>query len=73
RVIDRHIRSLIDFLAREKPKLIVDVLDRYRNLHNYDSYLEENLYRLNNLGNQYSTFAFDEISNFTKKNKELLT
>lgn len=69
RVIDRHIRSLIDFLAREKPKLIVDVLDRYRNLHNYDSYLEENLYRLNNLGNQYSTFAFDEISNFTKKTK----
>ncbi|CAK2475675.1 hypothetical protein [Vibrio crassostreae] len=73
RVIDQHISSLIDFLAREKPELIVDVLDRYRNLNNYDSYFAESIYNLTNLGGQYSIFAFDEISNFTKNNEELLT
>ncbi|WP_210441645.1 hypothetical protein [Vibrio crassostreae] len=72
RIIDRHIRNLIDFLARKKPGLIVDVLDNYRNFNNFDSYLDSNIYNLSDLGGEYSPLYFDDIHNFTKKHDELL-
>ncbi len=71
-VIDKHIRALIAFLAKEKPELVVSVLDSYRNFNNFDSYLDSKLYNLSHLGGEYSTYGFDEIHNFTKNHHSLL-
>ncbi|MCQ1058364.1 hypothetical protein LRP52_37370 [Photobacterium sp. ZSDE20] len=70
--IDRHVRSLIDFLVDKKPELLPELIDNYRNFVSYESYFSDEIYQLSSLFGDNNYEHFDEVSSFTEIHKELL-
>ncbi|MGK0271944.1 MAG: hypothetical protein ACI88H_002610 [Cocleimonas sp.] len=70
--IDKHVRNLIDFLVNEKPELLPELIEKYRNFISYESYFGNDIYRLSNLFGDYNLQHFKEVNSFTETHKELL-
>ncbi|EOE4713447.1 hypothetical protein ACKC6U_003404 [Vibrio vulnificus] len=71
--IDKIIRNLIDFAAREKPDLVPDILERYRNFVGYESYFTSDLHNLLTLFGSYSADLYGEISQLIASHEEQIT
>ncbi|WP_341658721.1 hypothetical protein [Vibrio sp.] len=71
--IDKIIRNLIDFAAREKPDLVPDILERYRNFVGYESYFTSELHNLLTLFGSYSAELDSEINQLIASHEEQIT
>ncbi|MFS1869891.1 hypothetical protein [Vibrio lentus] len=71
--IDRIIRNLIDFAVREKPELVPDIIERYRNFIGYDSDFCSSLHNLSTLFNSYNGDNDQEIMNLIEEYEEQIT
>ncbi|MDA0144407.1 hypothetical protein OCT63_09215 [Vibrio sp. RW] len=60
--IDRIIRNLVDFTARENPALVPEIIERYRNFIGYESDFTSDLHTLSNLFGSHGADLYDEIS-----------
>ncbi|MEZ8518195.1 hypothetical protein AB9R81_21265 [Vibrio cyclitrophicus] len=71
--IDKIIRNLIDLAAREKPDLVPDILERYRNFVGYESYFTSDLHNLLTLFGSHSADLYDEIRQLIASHEEQVT
>lgn len=71
--INEHVRNLIDFLADKKPSIVVDLLDNYRRLVQFESYFENDIYQLSSLFDNYNIARSHKVSAFVEENKKLLS
>lgn len=70
--VNEHIRRLIDFLVESKPHLIVDLLNSYQCLNQFDSHFEDDIYLLSYLFGFYNRDRSSDVVSFVEKNKTLL-
>lgn len=71
--IDKIIRNLIDLAAREKPDLVPDILERYRNFVGYKSYFTSDLHNLLTLFGSYNADLHDEVHQLIASHEEQVT
>jgi hypothetical protein len=71
--IDSIIRNLIDFAVREKPDLVPDIIERYRNFVGYDSYFCSDLHNLLTLFGSYNGDYYEEIQSLIEEHEEQIT
>lgn len=72
RFINEHVLNLIDFLADKKPSIVVDLLDNYRGLIQFESSFESDIYQLSSLFGNYNLACSHKVVSFVEENKELL-
>lgn len=68
--IDMIIRNLIDFAVREKPDLVPDIIERYRNFVSYESYFCDDIQQLSTLFSINNGDYLEEIQDLTKNYEE---
>lgn len=68
--IDKIIRNLIDFAVREKPDLVSEIIERYRNFVGYDSYFCSDLHQLATLFGSYNADYDQEIQSLIEEHEE---
>ncbi|MFS1960091.1 hypothetical protein BCU31_008405 [Vibrio lentus] len=68
--IDRIIRNLVDFTARENPALVPEIIERYRNFIGYESNFTSDLHTLSNLLGSNDADLYDEISQLIASHEE---
>ncbi|MCU8028631.1 hypothetical protein L5M51_02415 [Shewanella sp. SM73] len=71
--IDRIIRNLIDFAVREKPELVPEIIERYRNFIGFESCFCSDLHNLLTLFGSYNGDNYEEIKSLIKEHEEQIT
>ncbi|RPA23019.1 hypothetical protein [Shewanella frigidimarina] len=71
--IDKIIRNLIDFAVKEKPDLVSEIIERYRNFVGYDSYFCSDLHKLLTLFGSYNGHYYKEIQSLIEEHEEQIT